>query len=434
MKKHSSVFFGVLAVLLAVAMIATTLITAGAATNGLSDTEISAIVNTTTDASQVTSPFIEVANQVRSSVVGVNNYTTRSSYYGFGFGYGYGYDRQPESRETKQGFGSGVVITDYGHILTNYHVIEDSTRVTVTTQQDEQEHEATVVAYDADLDIAVLYAPDINLKAVPLGDSDQLQVGEWAIVVGNPLGENFARTMTVGVISALDRQVQDRTTDRYGRRTTITNTMIQVDAAINSGNSGGGLFNTLGQLQGIPERKYTSGATMYTADVDNIGMCIPVNVAKPMIEQVLKDFNPADAAASQSQNSASQDNTPANSGLQGRPRLGVTVTSFSNTNSVLPLGAVIKAVEENSPAKEAGLQVGDIIVEVDGSIIASYTELTKKVSEYKEGDTLAIKVYRDEALAEQMASDQDYIDLSNVGNGSYVDVNVTLRVIDDVDM
>ncbi len=433
MKKHSSFSFGVLAVLLAVAMIATTLITAGAATNGLSDTEISAIVNTTTDASQVTSPFIEVANQVRASVVGVNNYTTRSSYYGFGFGYGYGYDRQPESRETKQGFGSGVVITNYGHILTNYHVIEDSTRVTVTTEQDETEHEATVVAYDADLDIAVLYAPDINLKPVTLGDSDQLQVGEWAIVVGNPLGEDFARTMTVGVISALDRKVEDRTTDRYGRRTTITNTMIQVDAAINSGNSGGGLFNTLGQLQGIPERKYTSGATRYTADVDNIGMCIPVNVAKPMIEQVLKDFNPDDAAAAQSRN---QENTAnqTDSGLQGRPRLGVTVTSFSNTNSVLPQGAVIKAVEDNSPAKEGGLQVGDIIVEVDGTIISSYTELTKKVGEYKEGDTLAIKVYRDEALAKQMESDQNYIDLTDVGNGTYVDVKVTLRVIDDVDM
>lgn len=427
MKKHSSFYFGVLAVLLAVAMLATTLITAGATTSAIPQSEIDAIVNTTTDASQVTSPFIEVANQVRSSVVGVNNYTTRSSsYYGFGYGYG---NRQ-QSQETKQGFGSGVVITSYGHILTNYHVIEDSTRVTVTTDQDDQEHAATVVGYDADLDIAVLYAPDINLKPVPLGDSDQLQVGEWAIVVGNPLGEKFARTMTVGVISALDRQVQDRTYDRYGRRTTITNTMIQVDAAINSGNSGGGLFNTLGQLQGIPERKYTSGATLYQADVDNIGMCIPINVAKPLIEQVLREFNPNDAQAS-------ADNQNGNKNAQGelligRPRLGVTVTSFVNSNNLLPNGAVVKNVEPNSPAAQGGVKEGDIIVECDGVVISSYTDLTSKIREYNEGDTVKLKVWRDEGLASQI--NQNSIDLSKVGEGEYIDLSVTLRVIDDQNM
>ena len=430
MKKHSSLYFGLLAVLLAAVMITTTLISAGAATNGIPESEISAIVNTKTDAAQITSPFIEVANKVTNSVVGVNNYTNSRSYYGYGYGFGYGYDRQPENRETKQSFGSGVVISNYGHILTNYHVIEGASKVTVTTNQDDQEHAATVVGYDADLDIAVLLAPSVNLPAVELGDSDQLQVGEWAIVIGNPLSENFARTMTVGVISGLDRQVKDTTRDRYGRRTTITNTMIQVDAAINSGNSGGGMFNTLGQLQGIPERKYTSSATMFTADVDNIGMCIPINVAKPLIEQVLRDYMGADTAAVEKKSASdTQDN---NSSLMGKPRLGVTVTSFNRSISVLPQGAVVRAVEDNSPAKEAGMQVGDIIVEVDGAIISSYTELTKKVAEYKEGDTLAIKVYRDEALAKQM--DQNQIDLSDVGNGSYVDLKVTLRVIDDMNM
>jgi len=428
MKKHSSLYFGILAVLLAVAMIATTLITAGAATSTIPQSEIDAIVNTTTDASQVTSPFVQVAEKVRGSVVGVNNYTTRtSSYYGFGFGYGYG-NRQQQSQEVKQGFGSGVVITSYGHILTNYHVIEDATRVTVTIDQDDQEHAATIVGYDSDLDIAVLYAPDIHLDPVPLGDSDQLQVGEWAIVIGNPLGENFARSMTVGIVSALDRQVQDRTYDRYGRRTTITNTMIQVDAAINSGNSGGGLFNTLGQLQGIPERKYTSGATMYQADVDNIGMCIPINVTKPLIEQVLKEYNP-----SETQSAAANDQKSAQGELLvGRPRLGVTVTSFMNSTSVLPNGAVVKNVEANSPAEQAGIKVGDIIVECDGTIISSYTDLTAKIKDYNEGDTVKLKVWRDEGLASQIG--QDSIDLSQVGEGEYIDLTVTLRVIDDQNM
>ena len=424
MRKHSSMYFGLLAVLLAVVMIATTLINAGAATNGISNEEIDAIVNTTTDASQVTSPFIEVANNVRNSVVGVNNYTTTNSYYGYGYGYG---RRQTEPRESLAGTGSGVVISNYGHVLTNYHVVEGATRVTVTTALDESEHEANVVGYDADLDIAVLQVPGLDLKAVALGDSDQLQVGEWAIVIGNPLGEDFARTLTVGVVSAIDREVKDSTTYRYGRRTTISNTMIQVDAAINSGNSGGGLFNTLGQLQGIPARKYSSNG-FFSASIDNIGMCIPINVAKPLIEQVLKDYDGNSSTASGGQSSGNN----ITSSLEGKPRLGVTVSSFSGTNNVLPQGAVVKAVEENSPAAEGGIQVGDIIVEVDGDIISSYTDLTKKLSGYQEGAQLAVKVYRDEALASQI--DQYSIDLSQCGDGEYIDLTVTLRIIDNLNM
>ena len=204
MKKRSSMYLGVLAVLLAVVMISATLMNAGAASNSITDEEIDAIVNTTTDTSKITSPFIEVANQVRNSVVGVNNYTTTTSYYGYGFGYGYG-GRPNEQRETLAGTGSGVVISNYGHVLTNYHVVEGATRVTVTAANDESEHDAQVVGYDADLDIAVLEVSGLNLTAVPLGDSDQLQVGEWAIVIGNPLGESFARTLTVGTVSATAR-------------------------------------------------------------------------------------------------------------------------------------------------------------------------------------------------------------------------------------
>ena len=424
MKKVASVRYGVLAALLAVVMLAVTLIHAGAVTGTIPENEIQALVNTTTDASQVTSPFIQVAAAVRDSVVGVNNYATTSSYYGYGFGYG---RRQPESRESLAGTGSGVTISNYGHVLTNYHVVEGASRVTVTTASDEKEHEATVVGYDADLDIAVLQVPGLNLKAVPLGDSDQLQVGEWAIVIGNPLGENFARTLTVGVVSAIDRQVKDTTLDRYGRRTTISNSMIQVDAAINSGNSGGGLFNTLGQLQGIPARKYSSNG-LFSASIDNIGMCIPINVAKPLIEQVLKDYNGSAAAAGDGQK-----NEPAvNSPLHGKPRLGITVNTFTGTGNVLPQGAVVISVDENSPAAQGGIQAGDIIVELDGSVISSHNALTKKLAGYNEGDQLAIKVYRDAELAKQIT--ENSIDLSRLGEGEYVDLTVTLRVIDDLNM
>lgn len=430
MRKHSRLAFGLLAVLIAVAMLACTLISAGAANDSktIPQEEIDAIVGGTTDASKVTSPFISVAQQVRNSVVGVNNYTTTSSYYGYGYGYGFGNRRQAESREALSGTGSGVVISQYGHVLTNYHVVEGATRVTVTIADDESEHEAQVVGYDADLDIAVLHVNGLNLPAVTLGDSDQLQVGEWAVVIGNPLGEDFARTLTVGVVSALDRQVTDTTYDRYGRRTAITNTMIQVDAAINSGNSGGGMFNVLGQLQGIPARKYASSGYTSTS-IDNIGMCIPINVAKPLIRQVLSDYN-GDTTTTTAKAEAG---TSASSPLHGKPRLGVTVSSVTSAaTSKLPLGALVQKVDENSPAADGGLQVGDIIVEVDGEIVSNNTALTNKLAGYKEGDTITVKVFRDEGLASQMS--QNTIDLSKIGDGQYIDLIIVLRIVDDQKM
>ena len=430
MKKRSSFYMGLLAVVLTLAMIGVTAASAGAASNTISEEEINRIVNTATDASQVTSPFIQVANQVRNSVVGVNNYTTTSSYYGYGFGFGYGYGYggpQAEPRESLSGTGSGVVVSPYGHVLTNYHVVEGSSRVTVTTALDETEHDAQVVGYDSSLDIAVLLVPDLDLPAVPLGDSDQLQVGEYAIVIGNPLGENFARTLTVGVVSALDRQVTDTNTDRYGRRTTVTNTMIQVDAAINSGNSGGGLFNTLGQLQGIPARKYSSNG-LFSASIDNIGMCIPINVAKPLISEVLRDYN---GAGTQSAAGGARSEAAGNSPLFGKPRLGVTISTIRNASQYgLPQGAFVKSVDENSPAAEGGVLPGDIIVELDGAVVASQAALTSKLEGYQEGDTISLKVYRDEKLAPQAGNNS--LDMTGVGDGTYVDLQVVLRVIDEL--
>jgi len=433
MRKHSSFYFGLIAVLLAVVMIGTTLISANAASNGLTEEEINAIVNTTTDESQVTSPFLSVVNQVRNSVVGVNNYATTSSYYGYGFGYGYG---QPQTRETLQGTGSGVVITGHGHVLTNYHVVEGATRVTVTTGVDSDEHEAKVVGYDADLDIAVLEVTGLTVPAVPLGDSDALQVGEWAIVIGNPLGEKYARSVSIGAVSGLDREVTDRTMDRYGRMTSVTNTMIQTDAAINSGNSGGGMFNILGQLQGIPARYANSSSSSFFStgrEVDNIGLCIPINVAKPLISEVLRDYNGSsatrsDAGNGQQQNSAA---TPVDSPLYGKPRLGVTITTITNSSMYgLPQGALVKQVEKGSPADAGGILPGDIVVELDGTIVDSHNALINKLNGYKEGDSIQVKVYRDADLGAQM--NQDSIDMSKVGDGDYVDLTIVLRVIDDM--
>ncbi len=384
----------------------------------ISEEEIDSIINTTTDTSLVESPFLSVTEKVRDSVVGINNYQVSSGYYGYGFGYGYGRD---QGRESLYATGSGVVITSYGHVLTNYHVIENASRITVTIANDENEYPAELAGYDADKDIAILVVKGLNVAPVTLGDSDSLQVGEWAIVIGNPLSENFARTVTVGVVSALDRQVTDTNYDSYGRRYRNTNTMIQVDAAINSGNSGGGMFNTLGQLQGIPARKYSSNSFFSGTSVENIAMCIPINTAKPLIEEVLRDYSGTALTASGTNGG--------DDSMLSKPRLGVTVTTLSSsTTDKLPLGALVLKVEEGSPAAEAGMMVGDVIVAVDGSVTSSSSALIEKVKEYKEGDTINVKVYRAAGMEEALG-DGTSLDLEKIGDGDYIDVSVTLRII-----
>lgn len=419
MKKFQKYALMALAVVLAVTMLAGT-----AAPNKLTQDEVNTILNTTTDETKVTSPIIEVANKAKQSVLGVNNYQiSRSDYFGFG----YGYFRIPGAQEGVErlyGTGSGVVVTEYGHIITNKHVVDDADRITVAVEG--KEYPAELVASDAALDLAVLYCPTIKLPAAPLGDSDKLQVGEYAIVIGNPLGEEFERTVTVGYVSAINREVKDKVSDRYGRQATIVNQMIQVDAAINSGNSGGGMFNTLGQLQGIPARKYdNAGTSIFTqrASIDNIGMCIPVNVAKPLLEQVLLNFDASQSALAKEEETDTD--TP-------RPRLGVTVKTLSplqmqKTEGSLPYGAYVILVEENSPASEAGIKVGDIVVEVDGEVVTDSSKLVELITSRKAGETFTIKVFRTEA-GENTES------VNDVGESDYIDLEVTLRILDDVKM
>ncbi len=426
-------YVGIVAVLIAVVMIGATVITANAATNGLTEKEIDAIVNTTTDQSKVESPFLSVVNDVRNSVVGVNNYATSTAYYGYGFGYGYG---QPETKESLRGTGSGVVITEYGHVLTNYHVVEGASRVTVTTGTDDKEHEATVVGYDATLDIAVLEVKDLDIKPVQLGDSDALQVGEYAIVIGNPMGERFARSVSIGVVSGLGREVTDRNMDKYGRISTVTNTMIQTDAAVNSGNSGGGMFNTLGQLQGIPSMYAlsSSGSSFFFStgeQADNIGLCIPINVAKPLITEVLKDYNNTGKSADTRVQNGDKAEERIDSPLFGKPRLGVTITTLSNSSRFgLPAGAFVRAVEAGSPADDGGVKAGDIVVEMDGTILDSQNALINKLNGYHEGDQVQLKVYRDPELTEN--TNLNNVDVNKLGNGEYIDLTITLRVVDNM--
>ena len=387
-----------------------------------------------------TSPFTEPVAKVRDSVVGVVNYQivrySNRNYgswndffggspfgggYGGGYGNGRGYDNDIQEQEVEAATGSGVVIGENGIVLTNYHVVEDASSLKITVG--EEKYEATLLAYDENLDVAILQAPELSLAPVALGDSDTLMVGDWAICIGNPLGEQFSGTVTVGIVSALDRAVSSSSYDKYGRKETITNTMIQTDAAINSGNSGGGMFSVNGELMGIPTLKYTGSAYSGTT-VEGIGMCIPINAAKPLIEDV---FSGKIQANTTPKNGSS---TAADSILSGKPRMGVTISGM-NTNSyavssgALPNGVYVKDVEENSPAALGGIQPGDIIVDVNDTVITSTTQLTNLISGLNAGDVLNIKVYRVPGLADLKGNEE-------IPDGEYVDLQVTLAVVDDI--
>lgn len=414
--------------LLAVALVVSLAFTSSAATGTLSTDQIDAIIGTTTDTEQIQSPFLSVANDVRESVVGVNNYqmiTSRNRMDGFGF-----YSEPGQAREQLVGTGSGVVVSEYGHVLTNNHVIDDANRLTVTFGT--KEAEATLVVRDEALDVAVLLVPGIGLKPVELGDSDSIQVGEWAIVIGNPLGQEFDRSVTVGVVSAYDRSIQGRGNDRYGRRTVVTNSMIQVDAAISSGNSGGGMFNMLGQLQGIPTLKYDSTPSMFSSSlsVDNIGMCVPINSAKPLLRQALEQYNEDTVEAAKIQDNAQNEEDAAAAAVNpDRPRLGITIGTLTASFNAsvpggLPQGAYISTVESGSPAEEAGLQPGDIIVEANSIIITDASALIDALSDYKEGDTVELTYFRAPGLSGVVDGDQD---ISTIQEGDYASTSAALK-------
>lgn len=377
-----------------------------------------------------TSPFTAAIPMVRESVVGVSNYQKvtygsygngyGSFYFGFGYGYGRGQQQEPETREELASTGSGVVIGE-GFVLTNFHVVEDadSLKVTVTNDAGETtEYLASLVTYDENLDAAILYAPECKLPAVTLGDSDKLLVGDWAICIGNPLG--FAKTTTVGVVSALNRGIESEAYDKYGRKETVTNAMIQVDAAINSGNSGGGMFSVTGELMGIPTLKYT-GSYYSGASVEGIGMCIPINSVKPLISRVLS----GEIEAIAPQETQAEETTTTD--LRGKPRTGVSVANVNSSSRAamlgqIPDGVFITEVEADGPADKAGIVAGDIIVEVNGTIITEVDQYQQIVAKCSEGDVLQIKVYRAEGLL-NLTANQDAPD------GEYVDVELTVAIV-----
>ena len=261
--------------------------------------------------------------------------------------------------------------------------------------------------------------PGLPLEPVELGNSDELVIGDWVVCIGNPIG--FTGTATAGIVSGLNREIESDNTkpDKYGKNNPVVNSMIQTDAAINSGNSGGGMFNTVGQLVGIPTLKYTGTRYSSNATVESIGMCIPINEAKDVIEAALSGKGTVEGVQ---QNAAAEDEGTTG-GLTGKPRMGVTVSTVKDTNGQLPRGAYVVKVEEGSPAETAGLKVGDIMVEVNGQVISTVTEEIEIISQLKEGDEVAVRVWRPESVSEDGRISTE---------GEYIDLTVKLAVVDEI--
>lgn len=259
--------------------------------------------------------------------------------------------------------GSGVIITEDGYILTNHHVIEDAYEggynVTVM-MYDETSYDAEIVGFDEDNDIALLKIDASGLNAAQLGDSDELAVGQIIYAVGNPLGElNYS--MTSGIVSATNRTI---TTE-----SNVAMNVFQIDAAVNSGNSGGPVYNSLGQVIGIVSAKYSS------TGVEGIGFAIPISEAAHIANQILEFGYVTD-----------------------RAYLGITtstVTSAIAETYDMVEGAYVNAVNEGSAAETAGLQKGDVIVGLDGKTVAGSGELTSMLKQYHAGDTAVLTVSRD---------------------------------------
>ena len=262
---------------------------------------------------------------------------------------------------TSAASGSGFIISADGYVLTNYHVIESSDSISVSLY-DGSVYDAALIGYDESNDIAVLKIEAEDLSPVILGDSDNLNVGDTVVAIGNPLGE-LTFSLTAGLVSAMDREVTFSNS--------ITMDLIQTDCAINSGNSGGALFNLYGEVIGITNAKYSSSSSS-EASIDNIGFAIPINDIRNIVESIIEK------------------------GYISKPYMGVSISDVSTEAQAygIPVGAAIQSVTAEGPAEKAGLQAGDVITSANGTPISGSSELVDLVGSLSVGDKLVVTVYR----------------------------------------
>ena len=298
---------------------------------------------------------VGVASKVRPSIVGIEvEYSVNSIFY--------------RNKSTATAAGSGIIISEDGYILTNNHIVNSSStsyyyelgkanKVTVTLYNDSTKYDATIVGTDSQTDLAVIKIEKNGLKAAELGDSDAVQVGEFAMAIGNPLG--LTDSVTAGIISAVNREVSDQDGNSY--------VAIQTDASINSGNSGGALVNSKGQVIGVNTLKLSG------TGVEGVGFAIPINSTKEIYEQLIQ-YNKVK-----------------------RPYIGIggyDLDEQTAENNNLVVGIYIKTIEDFSAGEKAGLKIGDVIVEVDGTKVTKMDELNAIKNQKQIGDTLKLKVFR----------------------------------------
>lgn len=279
---------------------------------------------------------VGVASKVRPSIVGIEvEYSVNSIFY--------------RNKSTATAAGSGIIISEDGYILTNNHIVNSSStsyyyelgkanKVTVTLYNDSTKYDATIVGTDSQTDLAVIKIEKNGLKAAELGDSDAVQVGEFAMAIGNPLG--LTDSVTAGIVSAVNREVSDQDGNSY--------VAIQTDASINSGNSGGALVNSKGQVIGVNTLKLSG------TGVEGVGFAIPINSTKEIYEQLIQ-YNKVK-----------------------RPYIGIggyDLDEQTAENNNLVVGIYIKTIEDFSAGEKAGLKIGDVIVEVDGTKVTKMDEL-----------------------------------------------------------
>ena len=259
--------------------------------------------------------------------------------------------------------GSGFVITEDGYILTNYHVIDGANSIKVTFDNG-KEYTATYVGGEEKNDIAVIKVDATGLTPVVIGKSSDMLVGEQVTTSGNPLGE-LTFSESTGIISALDRSI----TLSDGRQMN----MIQTDCAINSGNSGGPLFNSHGEVIGIVSAKYSSGSNSSSASVEGLGFAIPMDDVASMVSDLVK-----------------------NGYVTGKPIMGISVADVdeSVTSYGVPQGAIIRVVTPDLCGAKAGLQAGDIVTKIDNTNVTSASDLTSAIGNYKPGDKVTLTIFR----------------------------------------
>ena len=315
---------------------------------------------------QFNQAFVNIAHKVKPSVVTItaekvieNRLSEQDELFRKFFGF-----PAPEGERRRTTLGSGVVVSNKGYILTNHHVIENGEEINVILA-DGAEYEAEIIGSDAKTDIAVIKIEAADLSPISMGDSDQLQVGEWVAAIGSPLSKNLAHSVTAGIVSAKSRNIQIRK-ETYA-------SFIQTDAAINPGNSGGALVNIYGELIGINSAIATGGG-MSRGNI-GIGFAVPVNMAKKVMKDLIE------------------------TGQVQRAWLGVVIGAVTDPiaramDIETRMGALVNEVVKDSPAEEAGIEVGDVIIEYNGKKVENHQHLISMVTTSEIGEKANLRVVR----------------------------------------